>query len=60
MQKAVSDHVPVIVVMVHGASMDISEVLESADAVLDAFYPGQFGATAIAETLFGQNVCDAT
>mgnify|MGYP003341832393 CR=1 FL=1 len=28
--------------------MDISEVLADADAVLDAYYPGQFGATAIA------------
>ena len=28
--------------------MDISDVLKDADAVLDAFYPGQFGATAIA------------
>ena len=31
-----------------GGSMDISDVLKDADAVLDAFYPGQFGATAIA------------
>ena len=31
-----------------GGSMDISEVLSDADAVLDAYYPGQFGATAIA------------
>lgn len=28
--------------------MDISDVLVDADAVLDAYYPGQFGATAIA------------
>eukprot|EP01043_Picozoa_sp_COSAG02_P014408 COSAG02_NODE_594_length_19849_cov_323.373114_3_plen_96_part_00 len=28
--------------------MDISEVLSDTDAVLDAYYPGQFGATAIA------------
>ena len=28
--------------------MDISDVLSDADAVLDAYYPGQFGATAIA------------
>ena len=31
-----------------GGSMDISQVLSDADAVLDAYYPGQFGATAIA------------
>ena len=34
--------------------MDITEVLHSSDAVLDAFYPGQFGATAIAEAIFGK------
>jgi hypothetical protein len=28
--------------------MDISQVLADTDAVLDAYYPGQFGATAIA------------
>jgi|EP01043_Picozoa_sp_COSAG02_P055354 hypothetical protein len=28
--------------------MDISDVLSDTDAVLDAYYPGQFGATAIA------------
>ena len=39
--------------MVHGGSMDISGVLGECDAVLDAFYPGQFGARALAETLFG-------
>ena len=36
-KSAVGAGVPVVVVMVHGGSMDISEVIESADAVVDAF-----------------------
>jgi len=52
-RAALKPGVPLVAVMVHGGSMDISTVLSETDAVLDAFYPGQFGAKAIAETLFG-------
>ena len=40
-----------------GGSMDISDVLVDADAVLDAYYPGQFGATAIAGECLQLSVC---
>ena len=52
-RAALTPGVPLVAVMVHGGSMDISTVLLECDAVVDAFYPGQFGARAIAETLFG-------
>ena len=52
-RAALTPGVPLVAVMVHGGSMDISNVLDKCDAVLDAFYPGQFGARALAETLFG-------
>ena len=35
-----SKRTPVVAVLVHGGSMDISGVLSSCDAVLTAFYPG--------------------
>eukprot|EP00041_Stephanoeca_diplocostata_P019650 m.426963 g.426963 ORF g.426963 m.426963 type:complete len:238 (-) comp21361_c0_seq3:402-1115(-) len=52
---AVGPSTPVVSVLIHGASMDIGNVLNKSDAVLDAFYPGMFGAQALAETLFGEN-----
>ena len=38
-RAAVAPTVPVVTVLVHGGSMDISEVLRDSDAVLDSFYP---------------------
>jgi hypothetical protein len=46
---------PVVAVLVHGGSMDIGSVLDKCDAVVDAFYPGMYGAGAIAETIFGDH-----
>jgi len=45
--------VPVVTVLVHGGSMDISRIVNVSHAVLDAFYPGMHGGAAIAATLFG-------
>jgi hypothetical protein len=39
-RAAVPASTSVVVVMVHGGSLDITEVLSSSDAVLDAYYPG--------------------
>ena len=50
---AVGPAIPLVAVMIHGGSMDIGSVLNHTHAVLDSFYPGMYGATAIAETLFG-------
>ena len=53
---AVGPAVGLVAVLVHGASMDISSVLNDTHAVLDSFYPGIYGAAAIADTLFGRSV----
>ena len=53
--EAVGQKVPLIAVLVHGSSMDISTVLSKCHGVIDAFYPGIHGAAAIAETIFGDN-----
>ena len=43
-----------VVVLVHGGAIAMSEVYSSADAVLDAHYPGPNGGTAVAKALFGR------
>lgn len=42
-----------IVVLIHGSPFTVDEWIHSVPAVLDAFYPGMEGGTAIAEALFG-------
>ncbi|MBO7721753.1 MAG: glycoside hydrolase family 3 C-terminal domain-containing protein [Kiritimatiellae bacterium] len=43
----------VVAVVFGGSSLDLAPVMELADAVLLAFYPGEGGGTAIARTIFG-------
>lgn len=45
--------VPTIVVLIAGAPITMSGWMDSVDAILDAWYPGQEGGTALAEVLFG-------
>jgi beta-glucosidase len=45
---------PLVVVLIHGRAMSVNWVAENADAVLDAWYPGEQGGTAVAEVLFGR------
>ncbi|CEL98230.1 unnamed protein product [Vitrella brassicaformis CCMP3155] len=47
--------IPIVAVLVHGGTFTLSPVLGSADAVLDAWLPGQAGGLAVAYTLFGFN-----
>jgi len=46
---------PVIVVLISGRPMAIVDLAEKADAILEAWVPGEEGADAIVETLLGEN-----
>ena len=46
---------PVIVVTLNGSALALNWPQEHANAVLEAWYPGEFGGQAIAETLLGKN-----
>lgn len=45
---------PVILVMMTGSPVNMSPFTSRAAAILQAWYPGQFGGIAVAEVLFGQ------
>ena len=44
---------PLVVVLIHGRVYTINWIAENADAIVDAWYPGEAGGTAVAEVLFG-------
>jgi beta-glucosidase len=46
---------PLVVVVLSGSAMAVNWANEHADAVLQAWYPGEAGGTAVAETLLGHN-----
>lgn len=47
--------VPVVLVLQNGRPLAITWAAEHVPAILEAWYPGESGATAIVETLFGDN-----
>jgi beta-glucosidase len=47
--------VPVVLVLQNGRALTIPWAAEHVPAILEAYYPGEFGGHAIAETLFGDN-----
>jgi beta-glucosidase len=47
--------VPVVLVLQNGRALTIPWAAENVPAILEAWYPGEFGGRAIAETLFGDN-----
>ncbi|HTJ79458.1 MAG TPA: glycoside hydrolase family 3 N-terminal domain-containing protein [Rariglobus sp.] len=46
---------PVVLVLQNGRPLTIPWAAENIPAILEAWYPGEFGARAIVETLFGDN-----
>jgi beta-glucosidase len=46
---------PLVVVLMNGMALALGNTEEKASSILEAWYPGEAGGTAIAETLLGQN-----
>ncbi len=46
---------PLVVVLTNGSALAVNWANEHANAILDAWYPGEEGGTAVAETLSGAN-----
>ena len=46
---------PIAVVLMNGSALAVNWINEHANAVLDAWYPGEEGGAAVAETLSGKN-----
>jgi len=46
---------PLVVVLMNGSALSVNWANEHADAILEAWYPGEEGGTAIAQTLAGAN-----
>jgi beta-glucosidase len=46
---------PLVVVLLNGSALAVTWAQQNADAILEAWYPGQAGAQTIAETLSGKN-----
>ncbi|HTW43915.1 MAG TPA: glycoside hydrolase family 3 C-terminal domain-containing protein [Acidobacteriaceae bacterium] len=46
---------PLVVVLLNGSALAVNWAAQHANAILEAWYPGEVGGTAIAETLDGKN-----
>jgi len=46
---------PLVLVLTNGSALSVDKESRAANAVVEAFYPGEEGGTAIAETLSGRN-----
>jgi len=55
LEAVVATGKPVVLVLENGRPLTISWAKAHVPAILEAWYPGEFGGTAIAETLFGDN-----
>lgn len=55
MEGVVGTRKPVVLVLENGRPLTIGWAKDHVPAILEAWYPGEFGGKAIAETLFGDN-----
>ncbi|HEX5410742.1 MAG TPA: glycoside hydrolase family 3 C-terminal domain-containing protein, partial [Terriglobia bacterium] len=55
LQAMAATRTPIVVVLLNGSALAVNWAREHAAAILEAWYPGEEGGTAIAETLAGQN-----
>ncbi len=46
---------PLVIVLMNGGAIALQSAARKASAIVEAWYPGQAGGAAIAETLFGEN-----
>ncbi|XP_065837827.1 uncharacterized protein [Oscarella lobularis] len=52
--RKANPNAPLVVVLVHGGTLALGSVLDDADAIVDAWYPGMQGGNAVADVLFGK------
>jgi len=52
-EQVAATGVPTIVVLINGSAVTMLDWIDRVDAVIEAWYPGEAGGTAIAEVLFG-------
>jgi beta-glucosidase len=55
LEAIVATRKPVVLVLENGRPLTINWAAQHVPAILEAWYPGEFGGQAIAETLFGEN-----
>ena len=55
LEAVASSGKPLIVVLTNGSALGVNWAKEHANAILDAWYPGEEGGSAVAETLSGKN-----
>jgi beta-glucosidase len=55
LERVVPTGKPLVVVLLNGSALSVNWAKQHADAIVEAWYPGEEGGTAIAETLSGKN-----